>query len=339
MDTVIDILLLVIGFVFLIKGADVFVDGSSHIAKRLKVPSIIVGLTIVAMGTSFPEMSVSITASIKNENAMALSNAVGSNIFNLLIVLGVCAIVSRSVKVDKSVMKKEFPLSIAVSALLLIFSLSFAEVSRNIGVGFSGFRGIFNTKNGGVMVGGIGHIEGIILLIIFAVYIAMSVSAVKKGKVADEETGEIMPVFKSVLFIIAGAVLICIGGDIVVDRATNIALAAGISETLVGLTIVALGTSLPELVTSIVAARKGETDLAVGNVVGSNIFNIMFVLGVAAAISPVAIIAESVVDIIVLIVVSIIALALCKSSNKLTRREGTVMVSIYIAYLIYIIFR
>lgn len=334
MEILLQVIFLVIGFVFLIKGADIFVDGSSSVAKKLKVPSVIIGLTIVAMGTSLPEMAVSISASVKNENAMALSNVIGSNMFNLLVVLGVCAILGGAVKVEKSIIKKEFPFSIIIVVIMLLFSVSISAVGGEIGI-----TGIFNSENANTVIGEVGKLEGVIMLLLFVLYIAGSIRSAIHNRIEENERPDDMSTVKSVAFIIVGIVLIAVGGDVVVDSASEIALAFGMSQTLVGLTIVALGTSLPELVTSIVAAKKGETDLAVGNVVGSNVFNVLFVLGMAAAISPVTVIAESIADTIVLISVSIMTYAFCIRKHKITRAEGAVMVFVYAVYLVYIIWR
>ena len=300
------ILFLVIGFVFLVKGADIFVEGSSSIAKKFKVPSIIIGLTIVAMGTSLPEAAVSVTASIANKNALAVSNVIGSNIFNLMMVIGVCAIMTP-VAVNKATLKRDFPFSVICAILLLVLGLI------------------------GPM--SLGHADGVIFLILFAGFIGLMIcSALKASKegnaVASEEIEaaeeiKIMPVWKSLLFIVIGAVGIVIGGDVVVDSASNIAAKFGMSQTLIGLTIVAVGTSLPELVTSIVAARKNEVDMALGNAIGSNVFNILFVLGVAGAISPMAFLTENVIDIVILLVFSLICSALkaSKEGNAVASEE------------------
>lgn len=316
------ILFLVIGFVFLVKGADIFVEGSSSIAKKFKVPSIIIGLTIVAMGTSLPEAAVSVTASIANKNALAVSNVIGSNIFNLMMVIGVCAIMTP-VAVNKATLKRDFPFSVICAILLLVLGLI------------------------GPM--SLGHADGVIFLILFAGFIGLMIrSAMKASKegnaVASEEIEaaeeiKIMPVWKSLLFIVIGAVGIVIGGDVVVDSASNIAAKFGMSQTLIGLTIVAVGTSLPELVTSIVAARKNEVDMALGNAIGSNVFNILFVLGVAGAISPMAFLTENVIDIVILLVFSLIVWLFAWTKKEIKRGEGLIMVLLYVLYVVYICMR
>lgn len=316
------ILFLVIGFVFLVKGADIFVEGSSSIAKKFKVPSIIIGLTIVAMGTSLPEAAVSVTASIANKNALAVSNVIGSNIFNLMMVIGVCAIMTP-VAVNKATLKRDFPFSVICAILLLILGLI------------------------GPM--SLGHADGVIFLILFAGFIGLMIrSAMKASKegnaVASEEIEaaeeiKIMPVWKSLLFIVIGAVGIIIGGDVVVDSASNIAAKFGMSQTLIGLTIVSVGTSLPELVTSIVAARKNEVDMALGNAIGSNVFNILFVLGIAGAISPMAFLTENVIDIVILLVFSLIVWLFAWTKKEIKRGEGLIMVLLYVLYVVYICMR
>lgn len=308
--------LLVIGFVFLVKGADFFVEGSSSVAKRFNVPSLIIGLTIVAMGTSLPETAVSVTASLVDNNALAVSNAVGSNIFNLMVVIGFCAVMTP-VAVDKQTLKRDFPFSVLCAVLLLA-------------LGFVGME--------------LGHVDGAILLVLFAVYIIVLVRIALKHKnsgVAVEEEGEIkllsMP--RSLIYIVLGGASIAVGGDMVVDSASRIAIDFGMSQTLVGLTIVSIGTSLPELVTSIVAARKNEVDMALGNAIGSNVFNFLMVLGMASAISPIAFITENIIDIIILIVFSIVVWIMAWTKTKLNKGEGLIMLALYIAYAVYIFVR
>ena len=293
-EILIALLLLVAGFVLLIKGADFFVDGSSSVAKRLKVPSMIIGLTIVAMGTSLPECAVSVTASLSNNNALAVSNVVGSNIFNLMVVCGVCTLfVPLAVSVDT--LKKEFPFSIICAVLLVIFG-----------------------KFGMIL----GRADGIIFLVLFAAYLGWMIKSAlsarnsalsKEAEEADEQI-KILPVWQCIIYIIGGAVAI-------------------------KFTIVALGTSLPELVTSIVAAKKDEVDMALGNVIGSNIFNILLVLGVAGAISPVTFISENIIDIIILIIMSVVVWVFAWSKKKLVRWHGAAMLVSYAIYLVYICMR
>ena len=317
---------LVIGFVLLIKGADFFVEGSSSVAKRLHVPSIIIGLTIVAMGTSLPETAVSVSASIAGNNELAVSNVVGSNIFNLMVVIGVCAMIA-TVNVAKETIQRDIPLSLVCAGLLLLFGI--------IGVG---------DKTGMTL----GHFDGVIFLIVFAGYIfymiKIALKASKEGKKVDIEGGtdediKLISVPKSIVFIVGGAAAIAIGGDVTVDAAARIASDLGMSQTLIGLTIVSIGTSLPELVTSIVAARKNEVDMALGNAIGSNVFNILMVLGIASAISPITIINENIIDLCVLIVFTVCVWLFSGTREKIGKIEGLCMVALYAAYAVYIIIR
>ena len=308
--------LLVIGFVFLVKGADFFVEGSSSVAKRFNVPSLIIGLTIVAMGTSLPETAVSVTASLVDNNALAVSNAVGSNIFNLMVVIGFCAVMTP-VAVDKQTLKRDFPFSVLCAVLLLA-------------LGFIGME--------------LGHVDGAILLVLFAVYIIVLVRNALKHKnsgaaVDDEGEIKLLSMPRSLIYIVLGGASIAVGGDMVVDSASRIAIDFGMSQTLVGLTIVSIGTSLPELVTSIVAARKNEVDMALGNAIGSNIFNFLMVLGIASAISPIAFITENIIDIIILIVFSIVVWIMAWTKTKLNKGEVLIMIALYIAYAVYICVR
>lgn len=305
-------IILVVGFVLLIKGADFFVEGSSSIAKMFKVPSLIIGMTIVAMGTSLPECSVSVSASISNNNALAVSNAVGSNIFNLMVVCGFCALLAP-LAVQPKTLKQEFPFSIATALVLMAFGYLGMSVSR---------------------------LEGFILLVFFICFLIWMIYSAKKAREAGgEEEVTVMPIWKSILYIVGGAAAIAIGGNFVVDGASAIAASFGLSQNLIGLTIVALGTSLPELVTSAVAARKNEVDMALGNVIGSNIFNILFVLGVAATISPIDFIMENVVDIVILTAMSLLVWIFAWTKNEIRRAEGIIMLLLYFVYMGYIIAR
>lgn len=323
------VVFLLVGFVFLIKGADFFVEGSSSIAKKLKVPSIIIGLTIVAMGTSLPEMAVSVTASLVHNNELAVSNVVGSNIFNLMFVIGVCAILTP-VLVQRETIVRDIPFSVLCALLLL-------------GLGYLAWGDTHGMT--------LGHLDGAIFLGAFAGYVLYMIRTALKARaegnkteiegIEELEDGEmkLLSYPKSIVCIIGGAAAIAFGGDLTVDAASRIAIDLGMSQTLVGLTIVSIGTSLPELVTSVVAARKNEVDMAVGNAVGSNVFNILMVLGIASAISPLSLISENVIDILVLIIFSIAVWAFARSEKKITRREGIVMVLMYLIYSAYIIMR
>lgn len=323
------VLLLVVGFVLLIKGADFFVDGSSNVAKRFHVPSLIIGLTIVAMGTSLPETSVSVTASIAGKNTLAISNVVGSNIFNLMVVIGVCALLAP-VPVGKETIKGDIPFSWVCALLLLGLGI--------LGIGDRSSRVL-------------GHLDGIIFLVIFAFYIVTlvkrAVRAAKAGKEPPAETeieeaeqeAPVLSMPRSLLYIVVGMIAIIFGGDLTVDTASRIAIDLGMSETLVGLTIVSIGTSLPELVTSVVAARKKEVGMALGNAIGSNIYNILMVLGIAAAISPISILTENLIDTVILLVFTFIVWIFAKTKRKIDKVEGAVMVLLYILYAVYICIR
>ena len=308
------VLLLAAGFVLLIKGADFFVDGSSSVAKRLNVPSLIIGMTIVAMGTSLPELSVSVAASMSGSNSLAVSNVVGSNLFNMMVVLGSSALLSE-LSVSQDVLRRDYPFSVGCAVLLLV-------------LGYFGMT--------------LGRMDGVLLLVVFAGFLLLMIRAAKQGShegAGEEEVKVSSSWLKDILSIVGGAVAIKFGGDFAVDGAVSIARFLGVTETLIGLTIVACGTSLPELVTSLVAAKKNELDMAVGNVVGSNIFNILLILGVASAISPITFLYENMIDIIVLVVFSIITWAFCLTKQKLSKTEGLVMILAYAVFLVYICMR
>lgn len=335
MGIILDIVFLLIGFLFLIRGADYFVDGSCAIAKKLKIPSIVVGLTIVAMGTSLPELAVSSFAAAKGANAIAVSNVIGSNIFNALMVLGVTALFI-TINVNKSVLRREMPFLVGIT-LLTIFVTGDA-------LWFGGIIGtinIFDFKYGNEIVGTVERIDGIMLLVLFVGFICWTVSyALKERENVPEEAEEAeWSNGKCALYIIGGVVIIAVGGEYVVNCAKSLALAMGMSETLVGLTVVALGTSLPELVTSAVAGRKGEGDIAVGNVVGSNIANILLVLGLSATISPIKVTAMSFIDTMVSLVVTIVVFVVAGTKKSIKRGEGLFLILIYLGYMAYIIFR
>lgn len=306
--------ILLVGFVLLIKGADFFVEGSSTVAKKLRIPSIIVGLTIVAMGTSLPELAVSATASLAGNNAIAISNVVGSNMFNLIVVCGSCALFAPLV-IKKDILKKDFPIAIGCGVLLLVMGIIGMEVCR---------------------------IDGIILCVLFVTYISILVRAALKARAAtseEEKPKKMIPVWLCLIYIVGGIVAIKFGGDFVVDSAVTIASKIGLSENLIGLTIVAVGTSLPELVTSIVASRKKEVEMAVGNVLGSNIFNILLILGVAGTISPMTFIMENVIDIAVLTAASLLIYVFSWTKERIDRKEGIVMLLMYASYMVYICLR
>ena len=306
--------ILLVGFVLLIKGADFFVEGSSTVAKKLRIPSIIVGLTIVAMGTSLPELAVSATASLAGNNAIAISNVVGSNLFNLIVVCGSCALFAP-LAISKDILKKDFPIAIGCGVLLLVMGIVGMEVCR---------------------------IDGIILSVLFITYISILVRAALKARANtkdEENVGKTIPVWLCIIYIVGGIAAIKFGGDFVVDGAVTIAGKLGLSENLIGLTIVAVGTSLPELVTSIVASRKNEVEMAVGNVLGSNIFNILLILGVAGTISPMTFIMENIIDIVILTAASLLIYLFSWTKERIDRKEGIVMLLMYASYLVYICIR
>ena len=283
--------------------------GSSAISRMFSVPPLVIGMTIVAMGTSLPELSVSVVASLNNSNSLAVSNVVGSNLFNLMVVLGASALFSR-VNVSNEVLKRDYPFSVICMILLLILGVVGGQLSQG---------------------------DGILFLVVFAVFLAMMVRAAvaENRSGGEEESVEDMPVILSILFVVGGCVAIKLGGDWVVDGAVKIAQFFGVSETLIGLTIVACGTSLPELVTSLVAAKKGEQDMAIGNVIGSNIFNVLLILGTASAISPIDFVQENLIDIGVLLVFSLIVWLFCVTRKGIDRAEGVAMLAAYAGYLVY----
>lgn len=315
---------LVIGFLLLVKGADYFVEGASSIAKKLRIPTFVIGLTIVAFGTSAPELAVSISAAFKGSNDIAIGNVVGSNIFNTLVVLGASAAITP-IAVEKGIIKKDYPLSIFAAILLGVLSLDMIL-----------FKAPAMTLS---------RVDGIILLVAFAFFMYTTVKAgLKQRAAANPEHEEAlanmyMPAWKSILILVVGLAGIVIGGDLSVEGAKEIARAFGLSEALIGLTIVAFGTSLPELVTSIVAARKGESDIAVGNVIGSNIFNIFFILGVSATILPMNVSSTYLYDIAVLVAVMVLSYIPIAKTKKVSRGMGVTMVAAYLAYTVYLIMR
>lgn len=308
--------LIIMGFILLIKCADWFVEGSSNIAKVLRIPTLIIGLTIVALGTSAPEAAVSITASIKGMNDISLGNVVGSNICNLLLVLGLSGLFG-TLTAKKKVMTRDFRFLIFSSVVLLIFTFVFYVSGEEIG---------FITRINGLMLIGF-------LLLYLYVLIGDAIKSINK----KEEKSKFD--IKDLLLIIVGLIGIIIGGQLVVNSATDIANMFNISERIIGLTIVAIGTSLPEIVTSIVAVKKGESDIAVGNVVGSNIFNVFFVLGLSSAISPITFGIDSFIDVIVMVVASFVVYVILKKYNCLDKKKSLILLLMYTLYMIYILMR
>lgn len=315
--------LLLLGFILLIKGADLFVDGSSSISRLLHIPSIIIGLTVVAFGTSMPEASVSITAALAGKNDLSLSNVIGSNLFNLLVVVGMSAALNP-IRVQTSVLKKDLPLSIVITILLLIMSIPTAHQGEKVSM--------------------LSRMEGCILLVIFIAYLAITVRQALKARhnYTDDNSSEekkTISIPLTIIYVVFGIAGIVWGGDLVVDSASEIALTFGWSESFIGLTIVALGTSLPELVTSAVAAKKGESDLSLGNAVGSNLFNILLVLGASTAVHPIIVNPFTIYDTIFLIASSIIVYLFAVQKKELSRKEGLLMIPLYFIFFIYIIMR
>ena len=301
------ILLLVLGFAMLIKGADWFVEGTSGIARKMGIPQLVVGLTIVAMGTSAPEAAVSITAALKGTADIAVGNVVGSNILNIFIILGVTSVIT-TVAIQKSTLKIEIPYMIFISILFVVMGMSGNKISR---------------------------IEGVISWVFFIIYLVYLFILAKNGKEENKkvETSTI----KLLLSAIVGAVIVVLGSNVTVDSATEIAKAFGMTDRFIGLTIVALGTSLPELVTSVTAARKGNADIAIGNVVGSNLFNILFVLGTSSLIIPMVYEPSFLIDGIVAIAAGIILWIAVFRKLELRRVWGIVMVTCYAGYFIYLL--
>jgi cation:H+ antiporter len=333
MQSVLSILMLIVGFALLIKGADWFVDGSSSIAKTLKIPSILVGLTIVSMGTSAPELAVSASAGLKGANEIAISNVVGSNLFNLLVVLGLCAMI-KPLPVLPSIRFKTFPYQTLITLLLMLLVADVYLPWLSI------FKGIQASYKLNQVVGVLGRTDSVILLILFGAFLYTTISGALKGRSKSQESESVkLGFWASVIYIVVGIAGIVVGGNLVVDNASSLAKELGMSQTLVGLTIVAVGTSLPELVTSVVASRKGETEIAVGNVVGSNIFNILFILGVSSGIHPIIVTMASLIDIGVLILTGLYTYALLLTRKSISKLEGLSLLVIYGIYTIYIINR
>lgn len=307
MNIVIQTALLVVGFIMLMKGADWFVEGAAKVADRFGIPQLVIGLTIVAMGTSAPEAAVSISAAMRGSAEITIGNVLGSNILNILIILGITACI-RMVPVQKSTVRYEIPFVIVVSVLLACLGLFDGRINR---------------------------LEGGILWVFMIIYLLYLLRMAKKGQAVEEdipEPDEKDTPLRMVGAIVIGIVLIIWGSDIAVDAATQLATIFGMSERFIGLTIVALGTSLPELVTSVTAAIKGKADIAVGNIVGSNIFNILFVVGTTALITPVAYSADFAMDSIVAVAAAVLLLVCVVKNKRLTRAGGIIMLAAYCGY-------
>lgn len=313
-NILLNLLFLIIGMVFLIKGADFFVEGASNVAKALKIPSLIIGLTLVSIGTSLPELSVSVNSALQNASDMSFGNVVGSNIFNVLVVIGASALFTPMM-VSKTIKKFDIPVVIGLYLVLTLFAFVITS-------------------------GAIHFVEGLILLVLFTIYLVFLV--IRSKKEATEEEVEEKPTKKwwvNVIFIILGLAGIIAGGEFVVTTASALAIKFGMSELLVSLTIVAVGTSLPELVTSMVAAKKGENDIAVGNAIGSCLFNISLILGISSMFNTLTIQSSSLVDVLVMIGCVVLVLLFALKSNKVNKACGGIMVAIYVVYLVYIVLR
>ena len=308
MELIIQLVLLVVGFAMLVKGADWFVDGAAGIAVKFGIPQLVVGLTIVAMGTSAPEAAVSITGAMNGAADIAVGNVLGSNILNILIILGLTGFITN-VAIQKSTLMIEMPFMLVITVIF-------------------GFLGLND--------GNVGFFDGVILWVLFLVYLGYLFVLAKKGAQEEEEPEE-RPVWKLILLAIIGVVIVVWGADITVDAATKIAVALGMSERFIGLTIVALGTSLPELVTSVTAARKGNSDIAIGNIVGSNIFNILFVIGTSSLIIPVIFEASFLFDAIVAVAAGVLLWVSTVRKKLLTRPWAIAMLVAYGGYLAYLL--
>lgn len=308
MNFVLQIVFLALGFFLLVKGADWFVDGASGLARKLGIPQLVIGLTIVAMGTSLPEAAVSISAALRGNAGITIGNIVGSNILNILIILGVTALIA-TLKVADSTVRYEIPFMIVVTFVLLWLGYTGGQVTR---------------------------LEGIILWVLFLLYLRYLYMMAKKGK-EEEREAEQLSTAKIIGLILAGVVMIVAGSNFAVEGASNLAKALGISQRFIGLTIVALGTSLPELVTSVSAARKHNADIAIGNIVGSNIFNILFIVGTTALITPVTFASGFVVDTLIAAAVGILLFVCVARTKELRKKAGIVMLLAYILYFLYLL--
>jgi cation:H+ antiporter len=310
MQIVIELVLLVVGFVMLMNGADWFVEGASKLADKFGIPQLVIGLTIVAMGTSLPEAAVSISAAFKGSADITIGNVLGSNIMNVLVILGLTGVIC-AVPVKKSTIRIEIPFTIFITVLLAVLGLKDNQITRG---------------------------EGVILWAFMIIYLLYLLYMAKHGQaLEDEDDGKVIPLWKMLLMILAGGVMIVWGSDITVDAATALARIFGMSERFIGLTIVAFGTSLPELVTSVTAATRGKTDIAIGNIVGSNIFNILFVVGTTALITPVAYRTGFMIDSIAAVAAVLMLLIFLIPKNKLGKIGGAVMLVAYAAYFVYLI--
>ena len=316
----INILLIVLGLFLLIKCADMFVDGSSNVAKALGIPSLLIGLTIVAFGTSAPEAAVSITASLKGANDISLGNVVGSNLCNLLLVLGISSL-GGCLTARKKIITRDFVYAIFSSIVMFVLSFSF----------------FIGKNNASSQMGTITRVDGLILLCFLSIYLyALVGDAIRSVREKEDKTKF---AWKDIIYILIGIAGIILGGQLVVNSATELAEMFNVSQNVIALTIVAIGTSLPELVTSAVAARKGESDIAIGNVVGSNIFNIFCILGISAVVSPITYGFASFIDIIIMLISSIMVYLLTLKNFRIGNKKGIILLGSYLLYMIYILMR
>lgn len=315
MDLVLNFVLLIVGFVLLIKGADFFVEGAAGIADRFHIPQMIIGLTIVAFGTSAPEAAVSISAGLKGTAGIALGNILGSNILNILVILGVTSCI-RSLHVKKSSIKFDLPFLVMVSAIMVAFCVIQGEVN---------------------------YISAIIMTVFFIIFFIQMIRSMKQERNSaeseEEEKAKKHNIWVLLLMTVGGLAAIVYGSDVTVDNAVDIASAFGMSDSLIGLTVIAFGTSLPELITSITAARKGNADIAIGNIVGSNIFNILFVLGITSYITTIPVETNFIIDSIVGLLAATFLYFVAAKNKKLEKKSGIVMVICYVAYFIYLVLR
>lgn len=312
-----NILILILGFLLLIKGADFFVDGSSSIAKKFKIPPMVIGLTLVAFGTSAPELAVSIDAALALSNGLVFGNVIGSNIANTLLILGLSAAITP-ISISKKTIFKEMPFLIVSTIAMAVMAMDkLIDNSRNL----------------------LSRVDGMILLLLFVIYFFSMIEMIVNNKEKDSEEVESMPLLKSSVLTVFGLIAIVMGADLTVTSAVSIAALFGLSETLIGLTVVAVGTSLPELITSVVAAKKGENDIAIGNIIGSNVFNILLVLGVSASINPIIISSRNYIDLVILIIATVTTMLIMFTGSKISKWEGRLMYLAYFGYIAYLVLR
>lgn len=312
MNIILSIILLIVGFVLLIKGADIFVDGASSTAENFRISKMLIGLTIVAFGTSAPELAVSISATLSGSSEMVLGNVIGSCILNILLILGIAAVI-KPIKITDDTIRKELPLCMLITVLLAVLFI--------------------DTLIGGGIVNQITRADAIVILLFFGVFLYYLIGLALHKKEKEEKSKPKFGLGKSLLLVLVGLAGIVIGSQLVVDSATNIAEVIGLSERVIALTVIAFGTSLPELVTTIVAAKKGEHELAVGNIIGSNIFNICIVLGIPVLIfgtmTPVGF---SYLDLIMMVVSAVLLFIFSASTKRINRMEGAAMLALFVAY-------